>query len=400
MNLIIKITCFIILSSSFQSKSEPLEMLLKEYAITNGFTQSTNLYINPDEKLHTIGKKIFSSTGLSLNGNISCQTCHLDEHGSADGLPVAAAVGGIGEGIERFMSGAKLLPRNTLPFWGRGAKGFNVFFWDGKVDATSGVLESQFGSSKPSNDPLIVAVHLPVVEIREMLVEDELVNSLKKESVESINTAYTLITESLKYKEPEASKELASALNIPYENLSFFEYARALTSFIRFNFKIKVTKFEDFVFNNKKLSSDEINGGLIFYGKGKCITCHNGPHFSDFKFHSIIFPQLGFGKNGFGVDYGRYNITFNPDDIYKFRTPPLFNVEKTNPYGHDGSVYDLKDSIIAHFDPLRLFNLNEMDSKARHFLYQRISQSNYSSVGYLTDAEVIQLAKFLKTLSF
>ena len=120
-------------------------------------------------------------------------------------------------------------------------------------------------------------------------------------------------------------------LNMKYEDLSFFEYARSLTSFIRFKFKLKVTKFENFVFNKEALSSDELKGGLIFYGKGKCITCHNGPHFSDFKFHSIIFPQLGFGKNGFGVDYGRYNITFNPDDIYRFRTPPLFNVEKTKP---------------------------------------------------------------------
>ena len=48
--------------------------------------------------------------------------CHIDNKGSADGLPIAAAVGGTGEGVERFKSGARLLPRNTLPFWGRGKK--------------------------------------------------------------------------------------------------------------------------------------------------------------------------------------------------------------------------------------------------------------------------------------
>ena len=400
MNLIIKIILLLFISYTSTAMSEPLEIILKEYAIANGFSKSEDIYINPDENLHSIGEKIFASEGLSINGNMSCQTCHLDKHGSADGLPVAAAVGGMGEGIERFRSGAKLLPRNTLPFWGRGAKDFNVFFWGGKVDISSGVLVSQFGSSKPSNDPLIVAVHLPVVEIREMLEEDELIDSLKQESLDTVDKAYELIVDSLKSKEPIASKKLAATLNIPYEDLSFFEYARSIASFIRFKFKIKVTKFEDFVFNNKKLSSDELKGGLMFYGKGKCITCHSGPHFSDFKFHNIIFPQLGFGKNGFGVDYGRYNITFNPDDIYKFRTPPLFNVEKTHPYGHDGSIYTLEDSIIAHYDPLSLIDLNEMDSKARHFLYQRISQSSYSNVGFLNDKEVKQIAKFLKTLSF
>ena len=59
-------------------------------------------------------------------------------------------------------------------FLGRGAKVL-MYFWDGKVDASSDSLKSQFGTELPSKDPLIVAVHLPVVEIREMLDEDEMV---------------------------------------------------------------------------------------------------------------------------------------------------------------------------------------------------------------------------------
>ena len=86
------------------------------------------------------------------------------------------------------------------------------------------------------------------------------------------------------------------------------------------------------------------------------MTCHYGPYFSDLKFHVVPFPQLGFGKNGFGVDYGRFNVTFDPKDLYKFRTPPLFNVEKTAPYGHSGSVATIQEAIAAHFDPLRLVN--------------------------------------------
>ena len=39
-------------------------------------------------------------------------------------------------------------------------------------------------------------------------------------------------------------------------------------------------------------------------------------------------------------------------DPYKFRTTPLFNVEKTAPYGHSGSVATIEDAIAAHFDPL------------------------------------------------
>ena len=192
-----------------------------------------------------------------------------------------------------------------------------------------------------------------------MLDEDEMVESLKNESVEKAYNAYDKVAHNLKTFERDASLQLAKLLDKDIEDLKYFDFARAMTSFIREKFKLKETKFESFVYKNTKLSKDEIEGGLIFYGKGKCSVCHAGTHLSDFKFHNIIFPQLGFGRNGFGVDYGRYNITFDPKDLYKFRTPPLTNVEKTAPYGHDGSVNTMEESIIAHFDPLRLFDLEE-----------------------------------------
>ena len=80
----------------------------------------TQLFNDKDSDLSKSGEALFESTAISLNGDISCSTCHLDSKGSADGLPLAAAIGGKGKGIARFNSGAQLLPRNTLPFWGRG----------------------------------------------------------------------------------------------------------------------------------------------------------------------------------------------------------------------------------------------------------------------------------------
>ena len=130
--------------------------------------------------------------------------------------------------------------------------------------------------------------------------------------------------------------------------------------------------------------------------------CHSGPYFADFEFHAIPLPQLGFGKNGFGVDYGRFNVTLNPNDLYKFRTPPLLNVTKTGPYGHSGSVRDLYEAIIYHFDPLRVLSIEGMDRLARHEYYKRlaISSQDILHIGYLTEKEVSSLVKFLETLSF
>ena len=205
------------------------------------------LYRNPDERLVAIGKAIFESKGLSLNGNISCQTCHLVKFGSSDGIPLAAAIGGKGEGPQRLLSGAKLLPRNTLPFWGRGGKGFDTFFWDGRVDFSGQRRLSQFGANPPSNDALVTAAHLPVVQIREMLDEDDFVKQHMRESVDQAAAVYRAIADNLRRVEPGASRQLAAVLEKPVERLIYTDYARAIASFIRSEFRIKQTKLERLV---------------------------------------------------------------------------------------------------------------------------------------------------------
>ena len=396
------VTFLLINSSIAWADTRAKEDILRQQVIANGFKPAEQLYQNPHPNLAKVGKVIFESTGLSLNGNISCRTCHQDKFGSGDGIPNAAAIFGTGVGPERLLSGAKLLPRNALPFWGRGAKDFNAFFWDGRVSEEDKKVISQFGSRPPSDDLMVVADHLPVVEIREMLDEDEFVEKNKVESVKNSEKIYKAISDSLRKKEPKASKEIADYFHKDVKDLTYTDYAQSLASFIRTDFKIKETKLERFAYKKEQLSNKELQGGLIFYGSGKCITCHSGPHFSDFKYHNVAFPQLGFGKNGFGVDYGRYNATFNTDDLYKFRTAPLFNVEKTAPYGHSGSAPDMQSAIYSHFDPLRLVDVSKMSSLKRNDLYKRMSLSKETAerVGYLTDEDVENLVSFLKTLSF
>jgi cytochrome c peroxidase len=386
--------------------------LLRTQVLQGGWRPAAELYVNPDEPLAAAGKTIFESPRLSLNGAISCRTCHQDKFGSADGIPNAAATGtghllrsGSDKvtGPERLLSGAKQLPRNTLAFWGRGAIGFDTFFWDGRVrrDPSSGVI-SQFGAAAPATDPLIVAAHLPVVEIREMLREGRLAEQYMHESVEKSRAVYNAIARNLRAGEPAASRTIASTLRKDPERLEYLDYARAIAAFIRSEFRLKPTKLERFMYRQGDLSDAERRGGHVFYGKGGCVTCHRGPHFSDFEFHAMPFPQLGFGKNGFGVDYGRYNATFDSRDLYKFRTPPLYNVARTAPYGHSGALRTLDQVVIAHFDPLRMVDLSHMDSFARHELFRRMAASADVStrVKFLSDDEVRDVVAFLHTLSF
>ena len=104
------------------------DKLLKDAVLLNGFKSADQINPETNDELVMIGKNFFNSENISLNGDTSCQTCHLDKFGSADGIPNAVGVGGVGDGADRVKNYGAILPRNTLPLWGRGIENFNVLF--------------------------------------------------------------------------------------------------------------------------------------------------------------------------------------------------------------------------------------------------------------------------------
>lgn len=394
--------CAFFLVWQVDASADLREAQLRRSAIKQGLIPAEQMNQNLPVHLQSIGKQLFESELLSLNSDTSCRTCHLDRFSSADGLPNAIGVGGKGEGMERLQSGGLVVPRNTQSLWGRGSDGFTTFFWDGKVRIENKALVSQFGNAVPSNSALEVAVHLPFAEIREMVVDTpEIVDQYQYENVASARLLYERLLERVK-SEPMLADGLAKALGKPVHSLVFSDVVKAIASFITVEFRIRSTKLHRFVFESDTLSKDEIAGGLIFYGKGRCSLCHNGPMFSDQKFYAIPFPQLGFGKNGFGIDYGKYNTSLDADDLYKFRTPPLYNVHFTAPYSHSGAVAELSAAVVYHFDPLRYFKSDNGDAYARTEFYKRLSVWSRAGIDFphLTDREVGFVVKFLRTLEF
>lgn len=390
------------IGTAANAADKPFAEILRNAALANGLLPAKQLFVDTDQHLAALGRTFFESKNLSLNGRIACRTCHLDAFRSGDGLPNAVGIFGAGEGPARAFSEGKIVPRNTLPLWGRGGHGFDVFFWDGKVDFSGPRPLSQFGADVPSSDPLLTAVHLPPVEIREMIDDDADLSRFKTESPDQATRLYARILTRLVETERAAMEDLASVLGKPLTEIVFGDVARSIAAFIRSDFRLRDTTFHRFVFGDEQLATDEIQGGLIFYGKGKCVNCHAGPYFSDLRFHAIPFPQIGFGKNGFGIDYGRFNVTFDPSDLYRFRTPPLINVHSTRPYGHSGSLPTLHDAIVAHYDPLRNLNTEAMTTLSRHELYKRMAAvgEDYRLFSVLGDPEVALVIEFLKTLSF
>ena len=122
------------------------------------------------------------------------------------------------------------------------------------------------------------------------------------------------------------------------------------------------------------LRRSEKQGALVFFGKGKCVSCHavggqSNEMFSDFKMHNIGVPQIApffgldkgnviFDGPGEDEDFGLEQITGNADDRYKFRSSPLRNVSLQPAFFHNGAFTRLEDAIRHH--------LNVADS-ARHY---------------------------------
>jgi len=82
------------------------------------------------------------------------------------------------------------------------------------------------------------------------------------------------------------------------------------------------------------------DGFALFNGKARCARCHAGPLLSDEGFHNT-------GVN-WGTDLGRFEVTRQPEDRGRFKTPSLRNVALTAPYMHDGSIATLEE-VVDHY---------------------------------------------------
>ena len=119
------------------------------------------------------------------------------------------------------------------------------------------------------------------------------------------------------------------------------------------------------------MTEQQKRGALLFFGEARCTKCHLASNeiFSDFKNYRLAVPQLapvfgagcvdhhfkGCGNVPFdgldaNEDFGREQISGDPDDRYKFRTSPLRNVAVQPAFFHDGAFTRLEDAIRHHLN--------------------------------------------------
>ncbi|MGQ0699195.1 MAG: cytochrome-c peroxidase [Panacagrimonas sp.] len=85
-----------------------------------------------------------------------------------------------------------------------------------------------------------------------------------------------------------------------------------------------------------RFTETESKGHEVF--AAQCASCHTEPLFTDFSYRRL-------GRNEASPDIGRMGVTGKATDRGRFRVPSLRNVEVSGPYLHDGSLPALTDVI-------------------------------------------------------
>jgi cytochrome c peroxidase len=244
-----------------------------------------------------LGRKLFYDDQLSIDGSISCSTCHDPRREFTDGKQVSLGVGGA-KGVRNAPT---ILNAAYLPFQ----------FWDGRA----ATLELQAPS--PIVNPIEMRNdnHKAVVF---RLGQERAYGPLFKEAFGSTDVTIGRVEKSI-----ASFERTALSGNSPFDR---FQYGGDYTA----------------------LSPAQIRGLAVFRdpNRGNCVVCHTiGEHsaiFTDGQFHNT---GEGVSEGGDFSDVGRYLETKVPTDTGAFLTPTLRNVAETAPYMHDGRLRTLEQVV-------------------------------------------------------
>lgn len=319
-----------------------------------------------DPALVALGQALMFDKILSGNRDISCATCHEPTLHGTDGLPLAIGTGGIGAGVSRTLGPGRTFVSRNAPSLLNTGLGLQYIFWDGRL--------GRFGPPVPDvnltldqSNVLRAQAMLPVLNRREMrgAVGDTDVfgkpNELAQIPDSQPAQVWTAIMKRLLAVPEYVSLFHAAYPGIAPQYLSFKEAANAIAAFQMSALTKTNSAFDRYLRrDDDALTIDEKRGGILFFTRAGCSSCHNGPFLGGQQFSNSGVPQLG---PGFGthvpLDLGRGELPNN--DFYKFafRVPPLRNVELTAPYFHNGTFATL-ESVVAHYNDVQK-SLREFD---------------------------------------
>ncbi len=240
-----------------------------------------------------LGRRLFFDKRLSLDGTVSCETCHLPGLHGTDGLAKS-----IGVQHRPNARNAPTVLNAALQFKAH---------WDGGRDSVEDQATRALIGPASFGNPDYPAV----------------IAKLK----------------SLGYEEVFKKAFPGEADPIKPEN-----WGKAVGSYERT--LVTPAPFDEFLNGNAHSLSAEAQRGLKTFMDVGCSNCHRGVAVGGDSFQKFgIFGDYWTATGQAAADEGRFALTRDPNDRYRFKTPGLRNVAMTPPYFHDGSVDDLAQAV-------------------------------------------------------
>jgi cytochrome c peroxidase len=276
-----------------------------------------------------LGQKLFFDRRLSRNNTLSCAMCHVPEQGFTSN-EMATAVGFEGASVRR---NAQTLFNVAYP---------KTLFHDGRENSLETQVWSPLLAANEMAAPSVGWIIHKIIWLRDYtgLFEQAFGKPAGMETVGQALASY---------------ERTLNAADSPFDRWYFRKQADAL-------------------------SAEAQQGFAIFTGKGACSACHtlekDHALFTDQQFHGTgigwrrsteargatskveLAPGVSVEMDNAEIaavsappapDLGRYEVTQDPADRWKYRTPSLRNIALTAPYMHDGSLRSLED-VIAFYD--------------------------------------------------
>lgn len=316
-------------------------------------------------ELFALGEALFFDPILSGNKDVACATCHDPRFGLSDGLSLTLGTGAVGMGPERAEGEhPPFIARHSQSLFNIGDPSFVRLFWDGRVERlASGELSTPAGDALLADLSGVLAAQalFPVLDRQEMrgqpgdiTILGE-VNELAMLDDADLRGIWSALMARLEAVDGYVELFAAAYPDVAPDELTFAHAANAIAAYETEAFSFPDSPWDAYLRGETDALTEAAKmGAIFFYTSAGCGRCHSGPLFTDHEFHNNGIVQLGPGQAATApYDFGRFGVSGELDDRYRFRTPSLRNFAVAPPFMHNGSLLSV-GRVTFHYRTPRL----------------------------------------------
>jgi cytochrome c peroxidase len=308
-----------------------------------------------------LGRSLFHDTRLSGTGIQSCASCHRQDRGFTDGLPLSRGATG------------DLTARNSQPL-------ANVAWLPSLTWSRSDVITLEQQAEIP-----LFGTH--PIEIG--------ITDANRETVLQTLRSDNRLRQQFEAAFPSVAAAGQDTVNLPHIIQALATYQRGLISFN--------SVFDQFLQGQATLEPAAERGRALFFGeRARCAQCHTADHLGQ-PFVAPGFHNTGLYNLGGQGDYpaqspGLIEQTGLAADKGRFRVPSLRNAALTAPYLHDGSATTLAEVVAIYAAGGRVITEGPNAGDGRLNPFKNPTVQAIGEAG-LTVGEQADLVAFLQSLT-